>query len=113
MPSETSAATSDSRTPSRSTGIGGIRAVNAAEASTSPAVTVVAAAGPDAASKAPPSAGPAKKPTLWMADDATFAAVSSTGVVASCGIKPAKAGSAGVATRLIEAASAITRASGA
>lgn len=51
-----------------------------------------------------PRAGPAKNPTLWIADDATFAAVGSAGVVASCGMSPANAGSAGVAARLTSAA---------
>ena len=81
-----------------------MRLVSAADQRTSPAVTTIAAGGPATARTMPPSAGPAKKPTLWIADEATLAAVSSAGVVASCGISPANAGSAGVAARLTRAA---------
>ncbi len=82
-----------------------MRLVNAADQTISTAVTAIAAPGPDRASNMPPTAGPAKKPRLWIVDEATFAAVSSAGVVASSGINPANAGSAGVAARLTRLAS--------
>jgi len=47
---------------------------------------------PAAARMIPPSAGPANAPTLSIVDDATFAAVSSSGVRASPGRIAACAG---------------------
>ena len=53
--------------------------------------------GPLAASNSPPSAGPPKMPTLSIVLAATFAAVSSSGVRASDGMRAASAGRKAVA----------------
>ena len=56
----------------------------------------------------PPSAGPAKKPTLSMTLDATFAAVSSPGSPARTGSRAACAGRKAVPTSAVAIASAYT-----
>ncbi len=58
------------------------------------------------ASIRPASAGPAKKPTLSIVDEATFAAERSPGPFASSGRNAACAGRNGVAQMLVSTASA-------
>ena len=71
-----------------------------------PAVTAKTADGPLTASTTPPIAGPTRKPTLAIVLIATFADVSSSGVVASDGSNAACAGGKAVETIETKTASA-------
>ena len=89
--------TASSRSASSTSATGRMPMRRNADQSTVPAVTRNTSPGPLAARSRPPSAGPPKIPTLSIVLAATLAAVSSSGVRASEGIRAASAGRKAVA----------------